>query len=319
VKPGTEDVRLYDRGGDRDAHLRIEDFPIYDFEEFEEAIPVSAASSAVAGVGGVARSGSASEEIDPFGRTEVGISESEESEEEPDGATVELPSSTPPMSSRRAPSSREEAEREVMPFRNGETNWQLGLMVIAGKREGMTDDEIERWVTDWLDRSRALGYTGDLGRNAKNLRLRIESYRKKVRLRPISYIEIWERIKDHVDVDESVVDEIMGRIEAIGEMKSRQMSYVRRFVGQLLGWMDGLDRIVPGDADLSERVRGLAGFRQLRRKGYYPLPTGLMKRWYDGYDQVVRWLADIGVLVRQTSYHPEKGLPRWYEIRPPRH
>ena len=81
VEPGTEDVRLYDRRRDRDAHLRIEDFPIYDFEEFEEAIPVSAVSSAVAGVGAVPRSESASEEIDPFGPIESEASESEVSDE----------------------------------------------------------------------------------------------------------------------------------------------------------------------------------------------------------------------------------------------
>ena len=56
--------------------------------------------------------------------------------------TEEEPSSGPmsPVTTRSAPSDREEAEREVMPFRNGETNWQLGLMVIGGKREGMSDD-----------------------------------------------------------------------------------------------------------------------------------------------------------------------------------
>lgn len=98
----------------------------------------------------------------------------------------------------------------------------------------MSNEEIERWVTEWIGRTRAFGYTGDLGRNARNLRLRIESYGKKVRFRPVSYIEIWERTKDRVEVDESVVDEIMRRIEATGVIRSRQRSYVRRFVRQLL-------------------------------------------------------------------------------------
>jgi hypothetical protein len=107
VKPATEDVRFYDRRRDRDAHLSIEDFPIYDFEEFEDAIPVSAVSSAVGGVGAGSVSGSASEEIDPFGPSEIGASESEVSEEEPSSAPVGLPSSTPPtVPTRSAPANR---------------------------------------------------------------------------------------------------------------------------------------------------------------------------------------------------------------------
>ena len=81
--------------------------------------------------------------------------------------------------------------------------------------------------------------------------------------------------------------------------------------------MDGLGRIVPGDADLSERVKGLTGFRQLRRRGYYPLPTSLIKPWYDGYDKVIEWLTGMGILVSKTNYNPGEGLPRWYEIKPP--
>jgi len=53
VKPGTKDVRLYDLRRDRDAHLRIEDFPTYDFEEFEKAVAVPRGSTSVSAVGAV--------------------------------------------------------------------------------------------------------------------------------------------------------------------------------------------------------------------------------------------------------------------------
>jgi hypothetical protein len=324
IEPGTECTRLYDRRRNRDAHLNIDDFPIYDFEEFEEAEPIVYRSTGTSSAGGRSSAATAPEGTESADPSEAAILETGESEYSAElgspPSTVSSSSSSPSASDHtmRAPTSRAEAERDVMPFRNHETNWQLGLMVIAGKHEGMTDDEIERWVTDWIGRSRSLGYTRDLGGNVKNLQLRIGTYGKKVRLRSISYKEIWEHVKDDVRVDAATVEEIINQIESTGEMRSRQRTYVRRFVGCLLGWMDGLDRIVPADTDLSERVKSLAGYRQFRRKEWYPLPTSLLRRWYDGYDQVIGWLVDIGVLVRRANYHPDKGIPRWYDIKPPR-
>ena len=316
IRPGSACERLYDRRRDGDAHLNIEDFTIYDFEDFEEAFPVGVGGTS----GSIASSGTPSA-VMPDSETsmpvESDIGVEDETRDKVSEVSIDevavLDSVALPgvVDHSDAPKCREDAERDVMPFRNGETNQQLGLMVIAGMYEALSFEEIERWVTDWIDRSRKLGYTGDLGNNPDSLRRRIETYGRRVKLPAISYEVLWNRIKDDVEIDSAVVDELMRLLSS--RIRTRQKPSVIRFIRVLIGWMDGLDRIVPGDPELHALVGRHSGYGMLRRKGWYPLPSRLLQSWYDNYKLVLDWLIEEGVATQRSHYHPEHG-PRWYSI-----
>jgi hypothetical protein len=316
IRPGTVADRMYDRRRTPGVVIDWEEFAVYDPDDFFEAIDRAVWTVGIEGEASYLFESTNTTLLGSVPVDSVGLLSDPGNPFAVDDTSREIEIVDDETDAYRSsvPWSVEDAERDVMPFANGRTNEQLPLMVNAGKRSGLTESEVVDWIFEWVDRSRGMGYTGDLGRNPGQLRRRIEYYCDRFRSGRISYLDVWNRFKDQASVDDETVGRIYGRVASAIEVKPRQERYFHRFIWSLLTWQDILNRLVPAEPEVLAGLNQWAGYRALRRNGWLPLPVSLLRSWYEGYKLVLDGLAAAGIVIPESSYHPGRGLPRWYSI-----
>jgi uncharacterized membrane protein YgcG len=214
----------------------------------------------------------------------------------------------------KKPKSREEAEEMVMPFRNGKTNRQLILAVEGGKRSDMTVAEIIDWVKGWIERSRREGYTGDLGKDERNLESRIDRLYARCNVNvggKKRWIELWESENGKYARDEEKAKRMMAELERVRALAKQSRPAVLRFMGDLDVWR----RVIDGEAGRApSRLDTLTIENQ--KRGAYPLPHELLQKLYSKYRLVWEDVQRAGVLVKDSDkgggYVPNLGRVQSY-------
>jgi hypothetical protein len=218
--------------------------------------------------------------------------------------------------SSKKPKNKAEAEQTVMPFRNGETNRQLIAMVEAGKRGGMTIAEIVAWVNEWIGRSRAEGYTGDLGKDAGEIERRVARLFERCHVTTGNkgrWIELWDAENEKYTRDAGLAERMLGKLESVQAMATQRRRVVIRFFADIDAWKRIIDDEVkkkPG------RIDALTIENQ--KRGAYPLPQGLLRKLYGKYPEIWKACEVAGVVVKDgekgRGYAPSIGQPQYYSI-----
>jgi uncharacterized membrane protein YgcG len=214
----------------------------------------------------------------------------------------------------KKPRSREEAEEMVLPFQNGKTNPQLIAVVEGGKRSGMTVAEIIDWVKGWIERSRVEGYTGDLGKDERNLESRIDRLYARCNVNvggKKRWTELWECENGKYARDEERAKRMMEELERVRPLAKQSRPAVERFMGDLDAWR----RIVDDEAGrVPSRLDKLTIENQ--KRGAYPLPHELLQKLYSKYREIWDDVQRAGVLVKDTDkgggYVPNLGRVQSY-------
>ncbi|MGA2546432.1 MAG: hypothetical protein ABSF43_07800 [Rectinemataceae bacterium] len=214
----------------------------------------------------------------------------------------------------KKPKSREEAEQTVMPFRNGETNRQLIAMVEAGKRSGMTVAEIIDWVKGWIERSKNEGYTGDLGKDERQLERRIDDLYRRCNVNvggKKRWIELWESENGMYARDEEKAKRMLAELERVRPLAKQSRPAVLRFMGDLDAWRRVVDDEVGRAPSRLDRQT-----IENQKRGAYPLPHELLQRLYSKYREIWEDVQRSGVLVKDTDkggkYVPNLGRVQGY-------
>ena len=208
---------------------------------------------------------------------------------------------------------RKEAERQLMPFRNGESNAQLIGMVEAGKNDGMKVAEILAWVVDWVDRSRGLGYTGDIDRNANELETRVRCLFDACWVAKASrFSRLWDEKKNN-GIDEVIAKKALSKLQGKLAMAPQSLARVTLFLGQLDLWKKIIDEEVNSiDGEVDHFTRSN------HARGVYPMPTQLLKKIYSGYREIWDAIQDAGLVIKDDDkagrYIPDFGKPQYYRI-----
>jgi hypothetical protein len=214
----------------------------------------------------------------------------------------------------KKPRSREEAEEMVMPFRNGKTNRQLILAVEGGKRSGMAVAEIIDWVKGWIERSRREGYTGDLGKDERNLESRIDRLYARCNVNvggKKRWIELWESENGKYARDEEKAKRMMAELERLRPLAKQSRPAVLRFMGDLDAWR----RVIDDEAGRApSRLDKLTIENQ--KRGAYPLPHELLQKLYSKYREIWEDVQRAGVVVKDIEkdgmYVPNLGRVQSY-------
>jgi len=216
----------------------------------------------------------------------------------------------------RKPQNREEAERDLMPFRNGETNDQLIAMVEAGKRSRMTVAEIVVWVNEWIGRSREEGYAGDLGKDERQLESRIDRLYARCNVKEGGkerWAELWESENGKYARDEEGAGRMLAELEKVETIAKQSKASVLKFIEEVDVWR----RIVDDEAGREpSRLDGLTVENQ--KRGAYPYPKALLRRLRGNYAHVWDLIQRAGVIIKDTEAKgravPMKGQVQYYSI-----
>ncbi len=216
----------------------------------------------------------------------------------------------------RRPRNSREAEELLMPFRNGETNGQLIGMVEGGKRGGMTLDDVTEWVLGWETRSRAAGYSGDMFRNGRELRSRIESLYAACNVTEAGatrFVRLWREQEGKYPRNREAAELMLERLEGVSPQPKQSRQAVLRFFADLDAWRRIIDDAV---ADPASGIDG--GTRRTQGRGTYPLPTKLREEWYSGYNRIWVQVQAAGIIIKDKdpsgAYVPDIGRPQHYRL-----
>jgi len=219
---------------------------------------------------------------------------------------------------RRSRNSRE-AEELLMPFVNGETNGQLIGMVEGGKRSGMALDDVTEWVLGWETRSRDAGYSGDLFRNGRELRSRIESLYAACNVTEAGatrFVRLWREQEGKYPRNREAAELMLERLESVSPQPKQSRTAVLRFFADLDAWRRIIDDAV---ADPASGIDG--GTRRNQGRGAYPLPTKLGEEWYSGYKRIWAQVQAAGIIIKDKdpsgAYVPDIGRPQHYRLNIP--
>ena len=216
----------------------------------------------------------------------------------------------------RRPRNSREAEELLMPFVNGETNGQLIGMVEGGKRGGMSLDDVTEWVLGWETRSRAAGYSGDMFRNLRELRSRIESLYAACNVTEAGatrFVRLWNEKEGKYLRNREAAELMLERLESVSPQPRQSRQAVLRFFANLEAWRRIIDDAVADPAsgidDLTRRNQG---------RGAYPLPTKLGEEWYSGYKRIWAQVQAAGIIIKDEEpgggYVPDIGRPQYYRL-----
>jgi hypothetical protein len=214
------------------------------------------------------------------------------------------------------PRNSREAEAMLMPFRDCESNVRLIKMIEGGKRGGMTLDDVTEWVFGWETRSRAAGYSGDMFRNQRELRSRIESLYATCNVTEAGatrFVKIWREKEGKYPRNREAAERMLEQLESVSPQPRQSRQAVLRFLENLGAWRMIIDDAVADPAsgidDLTRRNQG---------RGAYPLPTKLCEEWYSGYKRIGSQVQAAGIIIKDEEpgggYVPDIGRPQYYRL-----
>lgn len=213
------------------------------------------------------------------------------------------------------PSSRAEAEELLMPFRPGQTNSQLIKMVEGGKREGLSLEEVTRWILAWETRSRQEGYQGDLFSSERHLRDRIEDLFSRSSVTGAGatrFMRLWTERNAEYPRDQELAERLLGQLEVLAPQASQARPALLRLLADLDVWRRVIDAAVADPASGLDRHT-----RSCQERGSYPLPHDLVHRLHSRHDRIFPLLQAAGIIEEDTGlgrYVPDLGRPQYYRL-----
>ena len=169
-------------------------------------------------------------------------------------------------------------------------------MVEAGKRCGMTVAEIIDWVNEWIERSRADGYTGDLGKDAGEIERRVARLFERCHVTTGNkgrWIELWGAENEKYARDAGRAERMLGRLESVQAMAPQRRRVVIRFFADIDVWKRIID-----DEVKKEPSRLDALTIENQKRGVYPLPQGLLRKLYGKYPAIWKACEAVGVVLK---------------------
>ncbi len=216
----------------------------------------------------------------------------------------------------RRPRNSREAEELLMPFRNSETNGQLIGMVEGGKRGGMSLDDVTEWVLSWETRSRDAGYRGDLFRNGRELRSRIESLYAVCNVTEAGakrFVLLWREKKGKYPKNREAAERMLERLEGVSTQPKQSRTAVLRFFADLDAWRRIIDDAATDPA---------SGIDDLTKRNHsrevYPIPYDLRQEMYSRQRRIWAHVQAAGIVTRDDEtegrYVPDLGRSQHYRM-----
>ena len=202
-----------------------------------------------------------------------------------------------------------------MPFRPGQTNSQLIKMVEGGKREGLSLEEVTRWILAWETRSRQEGYQGDLFSSERHLRDRIEdlfSRSSATGAGATRFMRLWTERNAEYPRDLELAERLLGQLEVIAPQAPRARPALLRLLADLDVWRRVIDAAVADPASGLDRHTC-----SCHERGSYPLPHDLVHRLHSRHDRIFPLLQAAGIVEEDTGlgrYVPDLGRPQYYRL-----
>lgn len=217
---------------------------------------------------------------------------------------------------RLRPRNSREAEAMLMPFRDGETNARLIKMVEGGKRGGMSLDDVTEWILGWETRSREAGYSGDIFRNLRELRSRIEVLYEASNVTEAGasrFMRLWEEKEGKYPRNREAAERMLERLESVSPQPKQSRQAVLRFFADLEAWRTIIDDAA---ADPASAVDDLT--RMNHSRGVYPLPFELRREMYSRQQRIWSDMEAAGIVARDDEaegrYVPDLGRSQYYRL-----
>lgn len=217
---------------------------------------------------------------------------------------------------RLRPRNSREAEELLMPFRDGESNVRLIKMIEGGKRGGMSLDDVTEWILGWETRSREAGYSGDMYRNLRELRSRIEVLYEASNVTEAGasrFVRLWEEKEGKYPRNQEAAERMLERLERVSPQPKQSRQAVLRFFADL----DALRRIIDDAvADPASEVDDLT--RKNHSRGGYPIPFELRRQMYSRQQRIWADVEAAGIVTRDEEaagrYVPDLGRSQYYRL-----
>lgn len=216
----------------------------------------------------------------------------------------------------RRPRNSREAEELFMPFSNGETNGQLIGMVEGGKRGGMSLEDVTEWIFSMETRSRDAGYSGDLFRNQRELRSRIEALYEASHVTEAGasrFVKLWQEQEGKYPRSREAAERMLTRLESVSPQPKQSRTAVLRFFADLDAWRRIIDDAV---ADPASGIDDLT--RRNHSRGVYPIPYDLRRKMYSSQRRIWADVETAGIVTRDDEtegrYVPDLGRSQHYRM-----
>ncbi len=217
---------------------------------------------------------------------------------------------------RLRPRNSREAEELLMPFIDGETNARLIKMVEGGKRGGMSLDDVTEWILGWETRSREAGYSGDIFRNLRELRSRIEILYEASNVTEAGasrFVLLWGEEEGKYPRNRVAAERMLERLERVSPQPKQSRQAVLRFFADLEAWRRIIDNAA---ADPASAVDDLT--RRNHSRGVYPLPFELRRQMYSRQQRIWSDVVAAGIVARDDEttgrYVPDLGRSQYYRL-----
>jgi hypothetical protein len=214
------------------------------------------------------------------------------------------------------PRNSREAEAMLMPFRDGETNVRLIKMVEGGKRGGMSLDDVTEWILGWETRSREAGYSGDMFRNLRELRSRIEVLYEASNVTEAGasrFVQLWEEKEGKYPRNREAAERMLERLASVSPQPKQSRQAVLRFFADLEAWRRIIDDAV---TDPASGIDDLT--RRNHARGVYPISFELRRLMYSRQQRIWADVEAAGIVSRDGSaegrYVPDLGRSQYYRL-----
>ena len=181
----------------------------------------------------------------------------------------------------------EKLERECGPFQNGKGNPQYLRLVRAYRRAGISQSEAVDRLKGILARSP--GYVGDI-RTGLEARVAASYRRLKGPAEGIGLESAALRRDRHAMAFVTMV------IDDLGMKNAQERAAAERFLLKLWAWKEYLDGKMKRPEEAWAWDFENPRFRRMMAKGFYPLPSKLLRKWRHDYNKITNGLKSLGVM-----------------------
>ncbi len=200
----------------------------------------------------------------------------------------------------------ERVEKELMPFRNGQTNDVKLKLCLTYRMAGLSVEEaVYRFGMCILQSPFYTGNLRDPGRIEQFVRYEYsrnvqEKYTPKPRDLQLDFFN----------------DLAAGKIAEMQPFAKQRRKPVLKLVNGILQWADWHNEILKNKGQTAFFDYLYPWYRKNRKAGYYPLPQSYLRKLNFRYFDVIPWLEDIGFLKSAPfKYLPKGGICKYFEIK----
>jgi len=199
----------------------------------------------------------------------------------------------------------ENIESLYTPITDGSSNEALLALIPVYKKAKLSVEEVVYRISLILQQSPL--YTGELRRNPDRLEQRVRSFYKTSR----NDFVITPRAQQLSFYNDALVRELV----RLSPFSNQRETHIKRFLEKVMFWCDWHDDILQNSCYTSYFDYLYPFYRLNRKRGYYPIPSSVLKKANSHYPSIIRWLIDIGFLEPAPfKYSPNGGICKYYKI-----